>query len=634
MLTASSETPQPPAAQASELAAARRTPSRGWLVALSFLFALASYQWHRPLLVGIDPSWHLGLHLWARGAADGQPIEWTYGPLGFLTSPDNWVRITALLAVGIAVLARTAFVFLVLRALILRGTVLTGVLGLWLLLVLASMAGGVEILELLPLAWAAFRLDRGVAPTLVLGLLEGGYAGGVMLVKPGSALVVVAVLVLLDLAVVTSWRARLAWCAAFGPAAVAITVIGWVLAGQPLARLGTWLHASVTLTGGYGAMALEARGRDADYRWALVGALAVLVLWLAARGPRRAYGLVLTFAFLYLQFKHAFVRHDGHATFFFIALLLALLLAPVGDPTGARRDRWQRTAQVVSVQAFTLVLLSVSGIPALGGPLGNAASFVGEARVLVSGHSWNAEKRASQSEMRKKYALSPAVRSALVGETVQVDPWAAGVVWAYHLRWHPIPVFQEYSAYTPWLDEQNAVAVEGPQAPSRILRSMTVASIDGRYGLFDSPRYQLEVACRYREVARDARWQVLANGSSQCGQPVLLATAPVRLGSPIAVPAASSPDSAIVARVVIDRSLSDRLLDLAFKSPKKPLICLMGKCHRFVTATAAGPLLIAKASWMPAGPGRDADEPVTSLTLRNLPGTATVEFYEVPRRVA
>ena len=47
------------------------------------------------------------------------------------------------------------------------------------------------------------------------------------------------------------------------------------------------------------------------------------------------------------------------------------------------------------------------------------------------------------------YHLSPAILGALRGHTVHVHPWEAGIAWAYpDIRWRPLPVFQEYTAYT------------------------------------------------------------------------------------------------------------------------------------------------------------------------------------------
>jgi hypothetical protein len=604
--------------------------SRELLLLLSaILLAIATRNWVANPSVGLDPSWTMGLHYWSRGAANGQPVDFTYGPLGFLSAPTNWARLTALLAVTFTLVVRAALAYLLLRLVLARQLLISSVAALWLVMAVVDGGGTAETLEWLAFAWALFRWDRCIVAGSRLLLVEGMSIGIAGLVKTGSALVVAVVLIVVNLALGhRGWRARAGRVVGLLGVATLAVVVGWALSGQPFSQFVPWLHASGSLVDGYGAMALEEPGRGPEYGWAIAGMAVVAGVWWIC-SENRPWAPLLLLGFLYLEFKHGFVRHDAHSVTFFLALLTGLLLVPHGQVGPAP---WARNLQIALVQVFALLLLAVVPFPvhALPGPISSIRSLVREGSLLTSGREWKQQKSQTQASMRRDYALDEKVLDALHGG-VQVDPWDAGVVYAYDLQWHPVPIFQLYSAYTPWLDERNANALtEDP--PARILRSATYSSIDGRFGLFESPRYQYEEACRYHEVASSKSWQVLALGPSRCGRWHLLGQYNAGGGRSVAVPQPSAPDAAVIARISFSPSQIDHLLDLILKSPNTPQICLDDRCYRFVTATAGGPLLIRKAAWMPYGPGGDADLQPAKIRLRDLPGSAELEFFEVSSR--
>ena len=91
--------------------------------------------------------------------------------------------------------------------------------------------------------------------------------------------------------------------------------------------------------------------------------------------------------------------------------------------------------------------------------------------------------------------------SLMRGKTVYVSPWEETVIWSHpHIRFDPLPVVQDYSAYTPTLDQLDARFLVSVQAPQYILRQPTDA-LDGRNPIFEPPATQLAIECRYREVA-------------------------------------------------------------------------------------------------------------------------------------
>lgn len=598
----------------------------GWAV-LSVAVAALTGTWHRSPTSGLDPSWQLALHLWSRGATEGREVDFTFGPLGFLATPINGTRVTGALAFAFTLLVRSALVYLLLRLLVRRGQLLVTVGVLWLLLVISQSGGAGEVVELLALALAASRWERGTAPRARQLLADGALIAAAVLIKPGSALVVAFVLGWMDLALAGDLRSRVR-AVALAVAGVGVGLVGlWGLSGQPWHLLLPWGRASLELMSGYGAMALEDPGRGYEYRLAIVAVAVCALAWWAGSRERQVWALLFVAGFLFLQLKHGFVRHDGHAVGFFVAALCLLLVAPA-----AQRNGWWRRvglARVGALQVGALVLLTVLRAPvsSLPSPYSALRSFGSELATLAQGDRFTRERDAQQAVLRDKLALT-AEQVAALAPGAQVEPWDVAVTWAYGVPWRPIPVFQVYSAYTEALDELNAASARGEQAPPRILRSLAYDSIDGRYGLFDSPRYQLEVSCRYRVVTADTAWQVLARGPSRCGEQRLLERATLSQGRAVQIPRPTRPDAAILMRVQVEGSFTGRLRDVLFKPSVNPTLCLDDSCFRFVADTATGPLLLRKANWMPAGPGAGADRSPSMLRFDPALGDVQVEFYQ------
>jgi hypothetical protein len=99
-----------------------------------------------------------------------------------------------------------------------------------------------------------------------------------------------------------------------------------------------------------------------------------------------------------------------------------------------------------------------------------------------------------------------------------------------------VPVLQTYAAYTRRLDEINAAALRSPDGPGGILRQS--AAIDGKHPLWESPRYQLAMLCRFTQKATDGHWQALVRDADRCAPPRALGRVTAEAGEMVAVPRA------------------------------------------------------------------------------------------------
>ena len=110
------------------------------------------------------------------------------------------------------------------------------------------------------------------------------------------------------------------------------------------------------------------------------------------------------------------------------------------------------------------------GLPTNLNAIANVRYATDQFRTLVSGSRRAKLINDGRFGMAIGYGLDPQMLADLRGHTVAIEPWEIGVAWAYQLDWDPLPVFQNYQAYTSRLDEANAAEVESPTGPDRILR--------------------------------------------------------------------------------------------------------------------------------------------------------------------
>jgi len=438
-----------------------------------------------------------------------------------------------------------------------------------------------------------------------------------------------------------TWRSE----AIFAAAAAASLVAGWLVTGNSPGDLVAFLDRSLEVASGYSeTMGIELGGRGVFYPLAAAATAAVVAFgWIGSRKwpADRRLGLALIGAvWLYAALKHGFVRHDEHDIVFFgEALLIGAGLAAAasagrsGDG-GARSGRWLPPVGALALLSFYLLASDV-GVGDFLNPLSALERAGGDALTIVSPTRRERAVDEARAELRRRYGLEPATVAQLEGRTVHIRPWEAAVAWAYpEIRWRPVPVFQEYSAYTAGLDRLNATFLNGPAAPERILTEPE--TVDFRNPDWDSPAAVVAVMCNYRELASQARWQVLGRVDNRCGAEEPLGEAEARVGDVVAVPDTGGRDVLVVARV---RGLDDSplygLRSALSRIPPVHLTLDGGRRYRLVPGTAANGLVVRAPTTAlgfsePFAPGS-----ATSFTVEHggglgLGSKLTIEFVAVP----
>jgi hypothetical protein len=584
--------------------------------------------------IGVDGSWIGGLYMAVHDGRDfGTQIVFTYGPLGFLAFPDLWYGELAALA-----FVYSAAIYLAFSCTLVW--VLSRSLGKWAAAALAFVfLATVPSLEQLPLvlaaAWAlaAMQEDR---PRFAINLLVFG----------GATLSAVEFLVKLSvgppvflicvLALAGARASRRQWAMFLG-VAVAELVALWLLTGQPLGALVDYAVNGEQIVSGYN----EAMGLKAGPGWEapaiLLVALGVTVgsafaRYRDSRARWCAVGLVGLTAFV--TFKYGIVRYEpNHLAIAFSTVLALWLVIP-----------WSR-ARIATFLAGTAVVGAVAlyayPTEAKFNPIDNLTTFADQAEILVSPGRRRELVDSARASLQLQYRLDPKTLAELGPKRVAIDPWEIGVAWAYGLNWSPLPVFQNYSAYTSDLDRLNAGAVEDPDGPQLILRENPAGlnpvfggrSFEERHPAWDPPAQNLAVVCNFTSLSRTKSWQVLRRIPDRCGPEKFISAAAGGPGVVIPVPQAA-PGQLIVMKIHgVAVSGLEQLRSLLWHPRFRYAYVNGDVSYRIVPGTAADGLMVSPAPGLDS-PGLFAQIPVVGeIRLEGVKGEFTYDFYRVRVRM-
>ena len=544
---------------------------------------------------GLDPSWGFGLASAAvRHIAWGPNLDFTYGPLGFLTVRTLYFGSTATLA----------FIYQFVVA--------------WALFTLLFHLSRAS-LPLIPAALVSYGIgataislvdpgDLLMAPTVLLGILalrqQQPWVRRVLIailvtvsalgffIKFADGLVPVGIVVV----IVALGRAGARALEAVGSAALFafVLIVTWLVTGNGLGSLPSYFRYSAAIAGGYSsAMQLE-MGRTDEWFYAVVVVVVVATLaFFRVRSTSRREQVGTAFilvGYAWWALKEGFVRHDAHDLIFFGLMFVTLTVFDFSLPRS--RVFYMTAVAVVGVITWSAAGAVPPNVLALAA---DAHGFGHQLNTLAKRQLRSAAVNGARDQMRSAYGLSPAMVNELVGHSVAIEPWENSVAWAYPLiHWDPEPVLQSYSAYTTNLDSLDSEFIDSSQAPLRILQQSPEA-IDGRYPAFEPPTTTVTSVCRYVQIDASPAWQVLSRVRDRCGAPTLMARKTAMVGRPVRVPT-GSPGTMVVARFEsLPLPLSYELAAIALKPPIM-FMTASGQRYRFIVGTAGDLHLMRPAS--------------------------------------
>lgn len=493
---------------------------------------------------GLDSSWNAGLAMATeQGLAFGREVVFSYGPLGFLQGQLVWFGDLAVLAFLFSASLYVAFcialVWALRRSLPLLPSVALAYLALAVLPLLEQ-----PLLVAAIAALALLEKERSPRFLWVFAIAAASFAAFEALIKLSIGPVVLAIFVL---ALVGARASRLV-LAAFAGLFVGELLILWLASGQSLSTLGDFATNTLQIISGYSTAML----RDVDVpAWkvtlATIAAALLTIALIAGSATARfrdqrarwcAVALVAIAAFI--LFKEGVVRTDaGHLSLYFSSACVLWVAIPWAH------SRWPWLLAVAALIALAGIPVRPPGLPTRLDPVDNVRLAGESVRTLVSPGRRAEIERTGREGLQALYAIDPRMLAELRGRTVAVEPWEVAAAWAYELDWRPLPVFQNYSAYTAELDRLNADDAADPDGPQRILREnpllvlpeFETRDLDNRYIGWDPPEQARAVLCNFVPLATDERWQVLGRVPDRCGPERALGSVEAGEGEPVEVPA-------------------------------------------------------------------------------------------------
>jgi len=475
---------------------ARVSRALGWSVLfLALMVGIFTF----PLMPGsgLDPSWRIALgYMYDHGMQFGRDVVFTYGPLGFVMSNTFSGLLFWSLIAGQITLAVISAVVIFLQGQRLSGTNRFLFFAFFLLFGISYA----DALHMLVIAMLGFELlrhrgDRWDLSTVLIAAVLALYSQikftdcmlAMLIVCVGSGYRLWR----------RQWRETILLTAGFVTAYLLI----WLLCGQELRNLPAYFQGSWAISQGYQwAMGFPS---PLGPLWKGIVVLLAMIAYALAHlklnpdKPRAVANVLVLGAFIYLNWRHGFVRADGHMIGFFFCALLPLTAYPalLDDPDRFRRlHRWVFLGLIVlSVWAIEDALTGV-----VRGSLGRMEEQIWN--NIASVIDWKATRQHYRDALNdeRKIADLYQTREQVGQATVDVMGVDQNVAILNRLNYHPRPVIQSYSTFMPLLAQLNYDFYASESAPEYIL--LKIQTIDNRLPTMDDSMALRLLAYRYECV--------------------------------------------------------------------------------------------------------------------------------------
>jgi hypothetical protein len=590
-----------------------------------------------PPTVGLDASWNAGLSMAVHeGLRWGSEIVFTYGPLGFINGQSIWFTDLGLL--GFAYNATLYLGFCMALVWGLRRSIPAppAVAIAFLIVTVLPLIEQAIVLAVL-LCMRALEGER--SPRAVNGIVLGAAAFSAIevLIKLSAGPMIAVFFLVALVGIRARWWQIAAYLALLGAGLIGL----WLLTGQSLGEVPAFLRNTYQVVSGFSQTMISSTDVAP---WQVVAATAaavgvtialVVASWRGSYPDARARwcGVVLMALAAFTVFKEGVVRTDaGHLSLFFSTACILWISIP-----WTRARRYWMLAGVAAIVAIGWPVRPTGQVNFLN-PVPNLKLAVSQVRNVFSESRREGLLEAGRAGMTAIYQLDPRTLAALRGHTVAIEPWEIGVAWAYELDWDPLPVFQNYSAYTSGLDRLNTEALLGPGGPERLLREnvglvypeFPTRSIDNRFPGWDPPEQARAALCNFSVLRATERWQVLARTPDRCGPSRPLGSVEASPGEAVHVPA-PGPGEVVWARVGgVEVGGLERVLTFLAHARTRHAIVNGTQSYRLVPGTAKDGLMLRSSPGI-GGRGAFAQIPqARTIAVSGAQGEVRFDFFAMP----
>ncbi|OGV54647.1 MAG: hypothetical protein A2017_19195 [Lentisphaerae bacterium GWF2_44_16] len=446
--------------------------------------------------IGLDPSWRIGLHLAIKNKfVFGRDIIFTYGPLGFLSSrlPIGVSKLTYFLW-DIYILANFVFIFSYIHKTVKS---YSGIF-LCLLAVICLSWFYIYTLALVNLLFFFFLFMlfchlRHASVYLLFNAALLSIFTFYIKVNMGLGIILLMLVFLTYI-----YFRPMKYSAKF----VLFFMLGYLL----VLPISAWMFNTELYSYIAGSLQLADAYNDAMFTkvadlpelklsiWNFYMALALVLSLAGIFFIRMKYFLtdrkillqyLFTIFFIFLVFKHSFVRADGHMLFFFQIFPVTIGMLALFSPEKLKR------------YFFSVFLISLIFALTIAKDLFSVRQLIAKYKQFeyYIATALETDFENLKNENIERRVLARKFLDRIGNGSVDIIPWEISYVYANKLKYNPRPVIQSYSAYNGWLDEKNAGKYMSDNAPDFVLFS--VDDIDDRHPFFSEAMTKLVLLRRY-----------------------------------------------------------------------------------------------------------------------------------------
>jgi hypothetical protein len=315
-------------------------------------------------------------------------------------------------------------------------------------------------------------------------------------------------------------------------------LLGRILCGQHLGNFPAYLRSSWEISQGYqDTMGLACPPYQLYLALTVLGLLVSYLVLNLATHPDRVRCTVLTLgagAYMYLNWKHGFIRADGHQVGFYYAMLTVIVTAPIIVEDSPRFKRLKHlllaAAGLLAVLGVDLVLPGVAR-----GALAAAQNKVSQNVSFAFGIANTREDYDARLRGEKDAIELLKTKSTVGRSTVDVLGFVQAVALFNDFNYQPRPVFQSYSAYTPSLSRLNYDYYASDRAPDYVL--FKLQTIDYRLATMDDPHVLRLLIQRYTYLFSELGYSVWKRKpgpyNAAAFEPKLIRSTTTRLGQKV-----------------------------------------------------------------------------------------------------
>ena len=436
----------------------------------------------------------------------GQDIIFTYGPLGFLTSDYYWgdhFWVIFFWSFGFAFLLTVLAMRFLERIPLLVRIVLC--LGLPWLTTPRCGDLGIDPVYLFAITIIGIAILPGEHPGILLLVILGAALGCLSLIKFTFCLY--CIFVLMTAVVANLLRRRWKPGMIVIGSSVASFLGAWLLAHQNISNIGRWFQHSMQIASGYSAAMAIPPPASKQILGILIGlCLAGLLFccWLAAKKSLEHIPKICLLAVgIFLAWKEGFVRADLHVIVFWIYAFLAAAMM-----SAFFRVSWNQNSLFLPLTLMTMILalvpFALQGSPFMAAAKnGIVPRLTDTITAVFTPFKFKHRLEAHLDSMREAVRL-PQIAAIVGAAPVGVLNYDQDVAILNGFNYHPHPIFQNYSAYTPELQRINSAFFDSGAAPEFVL--WRFGTIDFRFPTLDDGRIILRLLADYSPVIKEDKY--------------------------------------------------------------------------------------------------------------------------------